>query len=506
MACLLATLGGCASDCGQNKFECKNGRCVLASYTCDGDNDCGDLSDEQLCTDIGIGDIIRVTADFDTNYNGTAVYMCDDGRQGGCDTIVLYGTSNGLPVYSSCNGCDTTGWSCSSCTNSSQNMPATPFPPGEIVMMVQRRPTQLAVAVGAFPYQWATVSTHGRRSVRIRSFYEFRYMNVTFAGPVLERSVSFTPQQALQVNTSVDTAHASSNGSLTLGICSNSSCCVVVATGVDSTGLLGRTYVVNNTDNIGDFASTWSPIETRGESSSAGWRDCGSEVSVIVDTLDSYFGVSLRGDLSEDGLWVRCPIVQTNLGSLYVDTSTMGSVKISSASGEVRLGYSVLVGVPLSITVTAAEGGSLSDIIYAGLCGRTSCAAVRVADDNGVFYTDLTRNNNLASAKSHSVTLRNLTSPAKIVVLLHETRFLQVWFEDDISRRALLRLPPNLFNDNLVLRVICEGAYISARFADVQSSLTHMNPFLNAAPLPSDLKEFTDYVRLAKAHAKQAEQ
>jgi len=37
--------------CTENQFLCANtGRCIAAGYVCDGDNDCGDFSDEQNCS------------------------------------------------------------------------------------------------------------------------------------------------------------------------------------------------------------------------------------------------------------------------------------------------------------------------------------------------------------------------------------------------------------------------------------------------------------------------
>lgn len=36
--------------CSTHQFQCAKGQCIPDSWTCDGENDCGDGSDEELCT------------------------------------------------------------------------------------------------------------------------------------------------------------------------------------------------------------------------------------------------------------------------------------------------------------------------------------------------------------------------------------------------------------------------------------------------------------------------
>ena len=46
----LRAMYGCNDGvCGRSQFHCANDKCVPESYTCDGDNDCGDFSDETIC-------------------------------------------------------------------------------------------------------------------------------------------------------------------------------------------------------------------------------------------------------------------------------------------------------------------------------------------------------------------------------------------------------------------------------------------------------------------------
>jgi Low-density lipoprotein receptor domain class A len=40
----------CVAGCPSGQFRCASGECVLETLRCDGTNDCGDKSDEALCT------------------------------------------------------------------------------------------------------------------------------------------------------------------------------------------------------------------------------------------------------------------------------------------------------------------------------------------------------------------------------------------------------------------------------------------------------------------------
>ena len=46
---LLLLLSSSVSECDEEEHQCDNGNCVNERYVCDGEDDCGDNSDEVNC-------------------------------------------------------------------------------------------------------------------------------------------------------------------------------------------------------------------------------------------------------------------------------------------------------------------------------------------------------------------------------------------------------------------------------------------------------------------------
>ena len=46
---MIMIISGNPLPCEPNEFQCGNGKCAVKIWRCDGDNDCGDMTDEKEC-------------------------------------------------------------------------------------------------------------------------------------------------------------------------------------------------------------------------------------------------------------------------------------------------------------------------------------------------------------------------------------------------------------------------------------------------------------------------
>ncbi|WAR05449.1 SORL-like protein [Mya arenaria] len=108
--------GKCAPQaCAENEFQCSNLRCVNSLWKCDGDNDCGDFSDEMDCPKV------TCEADYFTCGNGLCIpgmWKCDgdndcpDSSDEGSASNCIYPTCGADKFSCSGGHCINKNWVC----------------------------------------------------------------------------------------------------------------------------------------------------------------------------------------------------------------------------------------------------------------------------------------------------------------------------------------------------------------------------------------------------------
>jgi len=84
--------------CYSSEFQCSNGICIHATYECDGENDCGDYSDEKNCGG-KVGDSCTSWRNCPFGYCDYSTYRC----AAGCEDKEISHTCNNLKANGWCN-------------------------------------------------------------------------------------------------------------------------------------------------------------------------------------------------------------------------------------------------------------------------------------------------------------------------------------------------------------------------------------------------------------------
>ncbi|KAJ1520341.1 hypothetical protein ONE63_004539 [Megalurothrips usitatus] len=170
---LLSACFGAAATCSYGEFQCKNEKCISIYSKCDGQDDCGDGSDEglPLCsagnTTILAGDTLTASVQYKgKDLNGVVLFLLCGGSA--CSGLFIgnYG-NNGSLAYNAWVGCNVEGKYCNYTVH--QGKVYHYYNPGQLRFFVNRRDSELAVWLDGHPDVVATVPVQeGQTRLRVK--------------------------------------------------------------------------------------------------------------------------------------------------------------------------------------------------------------------------------------------------------------------------------------------------------------------------------------------------
>ncbi|XP_052130165.1 uncharacterized protein LOC113213210 [Frankliniella occidentalis] len=162
---LVLAVGGRAGACGVFQFQCANANsaCLDISSKCDGENNCGDGSDELPCkvpfTNLQIGDQVDVVIQHVKRNRGLRFLLCGGGE---CNMITVLGVDADATLsYYAYSGCKQWGLPC--LKEEGENFPPTAqeLPTREVTFRAALNATTLSLWPRGYPGRAVSVPSVG---------------------------------------------------------------------------------------------------------------------------------------------------------------------------------------------------------------------------------------------------------------------------------------------------------------------------------------------------------